>query len=109
VRPFLVYTVARMLVLLAVALLLSVIGLHGFVLAAFAVVLSLPLSYLLLARQRIAFGADVERRLAERRARTADLRTRLRSDDAAGGHPAEHDTAEHDTAQRDPASSGDAG
>jgi Protein of unknown function (DUF4229) len=83
VRPFLVYTAARMLLLFAMALLLYLIGLHGFVLAAFAVVLSLPLSYLLLARQRVALGADVERRLAARRARSADLRARLRGDDTA--------------------------
>jgi Protein of unknown function (DUF4229) len=83
VRPFLVYTAARLLLLLAVALLLYVIGLRGFVLAAFAVVLSLPLSYLLLARQRVALGADVERRLTQRRARSADLRARLRGDENA--------------------------
>jgi hypothetical protein len=92
VRPFLVYTAARMLLLFAMALLLYLIGLHGFVLAAFAVVLSLPLSYLLLARQRGTLGADVERRMAARRARSADLRARLRGDDtadsAAGADPA---------------------
>lgn len=79
-RPFLVYTAARMLLLFAVALLLYAIGLRGLVLAALAVVVSLPLSYVLLARQRIALGADLERRVAARRARSADLRSRLRDD-----------------------------
>jgi Protein of unknown function (DUF4229) len=98
VRPFLVYTAARMLVLFAVALLLWVIGLHGFLLAAFAVVLSLPLSYVLLARQRIAFGADVERRVAERQARAAGLRARLRGDDDADNNAAANAAGNDDDA-----------
>jgi hypothetical protein len=84
VRPFLVYTTARLLLLAAVGALLYVIGLRGFLLAAFAVGLSLPLSYLLLARQRIAMGADLERRVAQRRARSADLRAQLRGDGETG-------------------------
>jgi hypothetical protein len=81
VRSFLVYTVARVLLLFAMALLLYVIGLRGYLLAVFAVVLSLPLSYLVLAKQRVAFGAEIERRMALRRARSADLRARLRGDE----------------------------
>jgi uncharacterized protein (DUF58 family) len=81
VRPFLVYTAARAALLVAVALLLYVIGLRGFLLVLFALVLSLPLSYVLLARQRIAFGANVEQRLAERKRRTATLRAQLRGED----------------------------
>jgi hypothetical protein len=86
VRPFLVYTAARTLLVFAAAALLYAVGLRGFLLVLFALVLSLPLSYLLLARQRRAFGADVERRLADRQARTATLRARLRgeADDPAG-------------------------
>ena len=87
-RPFLVYTAARVVLLFAVALLLYVIGLRGFLLAAFAVVLSLPLSYVLLARQRVAFGAHVERRLADRQARTATLRAQLRGDAQPATRPA---------------------
>jgi hypothetical protein len=82
VRAFLVYTAGRVLVLFAAAVLLYVVGLRGFLLAASALLVSLPVSYLLLARQRLAFGADIERRVSERRARRADLRARLRGDDA---------------------------
>lgn len=89
-RPFLVYTAARVALLFAVALLLYVIGLRGFLLAAFAVVLSLPLSYLVLARQRIAFGQQVERRLADRQARTAALRAELRGDTRPAAPPDAH-------------------
>jgi hypothetical protein len=82
VRAFLVYTAGRVLVLFAAAVLLYVVGLRGFLLAASALLVSLPVSYLLLARQRLAFGADIERRVSERRGRRADLRARLRGDDA---------------------------
>jgi hypothetical protein len=81
VRAFLVYTAGRVLVLFAAAVLLYVVGLRGFLLAASALLVSLPVSYLLLARQRLAFGADIERRVSERRGRRADLRARLRGDD----------------------------
>ena len=84
-RALLVYTVGRVLVLFAVAGLLYAVGLRGFLLAASAVLLSLPVSYLLLARQRHAFAADIERRVGERRARRADLRAKLRGDDAPPG------------------------
>jgi predicted permease len=84
VRSFLVYTAARMLVLAVLGLLLYVVGLRGLPLAAVAVLLSLPVSYVLLARQRVAFGADIERRLAERRTRTDRVRSQLRGEDDTG-------------------------
>jgi hypothetical protein len=80
-RSFLLYTGARLLVLLAVAAILYMLGLRGFVLGAFAVLVSLPVAYVLLARQRQALSAEVERRVETRRARQADLRSRLRGDD----------------------------
>jgi hypothetical protein len=83
VKPFLVYTAARAGLLVAVALLLYAIGLRGFPLAVFALIVSLPLSYLVLARQRVALGVHLERRMAERRARSAALRTQLRGDEPA--------------------------
>jgi Protein of unknown function (DUF4229) len=81
VKAFAVYTSARLLLLAAVAVLLYLVGARGLVLAALAVLLSLPLSYVLLVGQRAALGAEVERRLAARQARRADLRARLRGDD----------------------------
>jgi uncharacterized membrane protein len=81
VRPFLVYTVWRVLVLFAAAAMLYALGLRGFLLALAALIVSLPVSYLLLRRQREAFGADIERRMEERRSRRAELRGKLRGDD----------------------------
>lgn len=78
--PFLVYTAGRLLVLFVVAALLYALGLRGFLLAGFALLVSLPVAYLLLRRQRVAFAEDIERRVAERQARRAELRSRLRGD-----------------------------
>jgi Protein of unknown function (DUF4229) len=85
VRAFAVYTVGRLLVFVGAAALLYVVGLRGFVLVLVALLLSLPLSYLLLARARAAFVAEVERRVSDRRARREDLRARLRGDDETTG------------------------
>jgi hypothetical protein len=81
VRPFVLYSAGRALVFLGVAALLYVAGLRGFLLVLAALLVSLPVSYVLLARVRADFAVDVERRLAERRARREDLRSRLRGDD----------------------------
>jgi predicted permease len=81
VRSFAVYTAGRLLVFVTTAAVLYLLGLRGFPLVLMALLLSLPLSYLLLARARAAFVADVERRVAERRARREDLRSRLRGDE----------------------------
>jgi len=81
VRAFAVYTAGRLLVFVAVAATLLLLGLRGFPLVLAALLLSLPLSYLLLSRARAALVADVERRMAERRARREDLRSRLRGDE----------------------------
>ncbi len=84
-RAFAVYSVGRLLVFVGVAALLYVAGLRGFFLVLAALLVSLPVSYVVLARVRAEFGADVERRLAERRARREDLRSRLRGDDDPAG------------------------
>jgi len=84
-RAFGVYTVGRVLVLFAVAVVLYALGLRGFVLAAVAVLVSLPVSYLLLRRQRVAFGEEIERRMQARRARREGLRGDLRGDDEPAG------------------------
>jgi hypothetical protein len=85
VKAFGVYTVGRLLVFVGAGAVLYLVGLRGFVLVLVALLLSMPLSYLLLAPARAAFVADVERRLAQRRARREDLRTRLRGDDETAG------------------------
>ena len=80
-KAFAVYTAGRVLVFAGVAALLFVVGLRGFVLVLVALLVSLPVSYVLLARARAGFAADVERRMTARRARREDLRSRLRGDD----------------------------
>jgi hypothetical protein len=84
VRAFLIYTAGRLLIFLAVAAVLLLVGLRGFPLVLVALLLSLPLSYLLLAAPRAALGGELERRVAARRARREDLRSRLRGDDQSG-------------------------
>ena len=84
-KAFVVYTAGRLLVFVGVAALLFVAGLRGFVLVFAALLVSLPVSYVLLARMRADFAADVERRLTARRARRDDLRSRLRGDDEPAG------------------------
>ena len=76
-----VYTAARFLIFLVLAGLGWLAGLRGFLLVFVALLVSVPLSYYFLARQREAFAADVERRVTDRRTRRADLRSQLRGDD----------------------------
>lgn len=80
-----VYTAARALIVLVLAGLGWLAGLRGFLLVFVALLVSVPLSYYFLARQREAFAADVERRVTARRARRADLRSQLRDDDEPAG------------------------
>lgn len=76
-----VYTSGRVLIFVALAALCWLVGLRGFVLAVVALLLSIPASWFLLARQRAAMAADVERRIRDRQTRRADLRSQLRGDD----------------------------
>lgn len=76
-----VYTAGRVLVFAVLAALCWLVGLRGFLLVVAALVLSIPVSWFLLARQREAMAADVERRVTERQSRRADLRSQLRGDD----------------------------
>lgn len=76
-----VYTAARVLIFLVLAGLGWLAGLRGFLLVFVALLVSVPLSYYFLARQRDAFAADVERRVNARRARRENLRSQLRGDD----------------------------
>jgi membrane protein implicated in regulation of membrane protease activity len=80
-KAFAVYTAGRLLVFVGLAALLYLVGLRGFLLVAAAIVLSLPVSYVLLARQRAAMTREVEQRVAGRKGRREDLRARLRGDD----------------------------
>ncbi|HEY6749347.1 MAG TPA: DUF4229 domain-containing protein [Mycobacteriales bacterium] len=76
-----IYTAGRIVVFAVLAGLLWLVGLRGFLLVFAALLLSIPVSYFLLARQRNALAADVERRVTSRQARRQDLRSQLRGDD----------------------------
>lgn len=80
-KAFAVYTAGRLLIFAGIAGLLYLVGLRGFLLALVALLLSVPAAYVLLARQRAALAADLERRVTERRTRHDDLRSKLRGDD----------------------------
>jgi hypothetical protein len=81
VKSAALYTAARVLIFLVLAGLGWLAGLRGFLLVFVALLISVPLSYFFLARQRDAFAADVERRVNDRRAKHERLRSQLRGDD----------------------------
>jgi Protein of unknown function (DUF4229) len=76
VRPIAVYTAARLAVFVVLAAALYLLGMRGLLLFAAAILLSMPLSYVLLGRQL----AGVTDWLQQRRTDKADLRARLRED-----------------------------
>jgi Protein of unknown function (DUF4229) len=85
VKSAAIYTAGRVLVFAVLAGLLWLVGLRGFLLVIAALVLSIPVSYFLLARQRDALAADLERKVTNRQARREDLRSQLRGDDDTAG------------------------
>ncbi|HKF34683.1 MAG TPA: DUF4229 domain-containing protein [Jatrophihabitantaceae bacterium] len=76
-----VYTLLRIALFLVLFGLLWVLGVTGFLGAVIALALSLPLSYVLLAKPRQAFAAQIEQRIEARRARQADLDAKLSGDE----------------------------
>jgi hypothetical protein len=74
------YTALRIALFLALFGLLWLLGVTGFLGAIIALALSLPLSYVLLAKPRQAFAALIEQRIEARRARQADLDAKLSGD-----------------------------
>jgi hypothetical protein len=81
VKSAAVYTAGRVLVFAVLVGLGWLAGLRGFLVVFVALLLSIPVSYFFLARQRNAMAADVERKVTDRRARREDLRSQLRGDD----------------------------
>jgi len=75
------YTALRFGLFFALFGLLWLVGVKGFLGAIIALVLSVPLSFVLLAKPRAAFAAVLEQRVNARRARQAELDARLRGDD----------------------------
>jgi len=81
VKPAAIYTAGRIVVFAVLAGLLWLVGLRGFLLVFVALLLSIPVSYFFLARQRNALAADVERKVTDRQSRRQNLRSQLRGDD----------------------------
>ncbi len=80
-----IYTAGRIAVFAVLAGLLWLVGLRGFLLVFAALLLSIPVSYFFLARQRNALAANVERTVTDRQSRRQNLRSQLRGDDDATG------------------------
>jgi uncharacterized protein DUF4229 len=81
VKSAAIYTAGRIVVFAVLAGLLWLVGLRGFLLVFAALLLSIPVSYFFLARQRNALAADVERKVTDRQSRRQNLRSQLRGDD----------------------------
>lgn len=75
------YTVLRFGLFFALFGLLWLVGVKGFLGAIIALVLSVPLSFVLLARPRQAFAQVIEQRMEARKQRQADLDTQLQGED----------------------------
>ncbi|GAA1655729.1 hypothetical protein GCM10009765_01160 [Fodinicola feengrottensis] len=75
------YTVGRILVFAASLGVLYLIGFRRWALVLVAIVVSMPLAYVLLRRQRASFAVGLERVLSRRRAEKARLQAALESDD----------------------------
>ena len=80
-HPGLIYTLARLGVFVGSLVILYVIGFRSWFLALGALLVSAPLSYFLLRRQRERFAQRVEGRVSRRRAERQRLRAALRGDD----------------------------
>jgi Protein of unknown function (DUF4229) len=71
------YTILRFGLFFALWGLLELVGLHGYLAPILALVLSVPLSFVLLARPRARFTRQLETRLERRNAQRAELDARL--------------------------------
>lgn len=78
------YTLLRFGLFFALWGLLVLVGLHGLFAAIVALVLSVPLSLVLLAKPRAAFTRQLAARVDARREQRAELDARLDEDDSDG-------------------------
>jgi hypothetical protein len=76
-RAFWVYTLARFLLFGVIWAILWLVGVPYLFAALIAIVVSVPLSWFLLAKPRQAFAATIEARVAQRHDRSVDLGKRL--------------------------------
>jgi hypothetical protein len=71
------YTLLRFALFFALWGILYLIGVHGFVAPVLALVLSVPLSFVLLAKPRAAFTRQLQARVEYRQSQRSDLDSRL--------------------------------
>jgi O-antigen ligase len=71
------YTILRFGLFLALWGVLELLGVHGFLAPVLALVLSVPLSFVLLARPRAMFTRQLEARIEQRKEQRAALDARL--------------------------------
>lgn len=83
------YTVLRFALFFVLWGILVLVGVEGLLAAAIALVLSVPLSFVLLARPRARFAANLEARVEAARARRENLAEQLDPDAADGTGSAE--------------------
>lgn len=76
-RAFWVYTLARFALFGGIWAILWLVGVPYLFAAVIAIVVSVPLSWFLLAKPRRAFAATIEERVGQRQRRSADLGSRL--------------------------------
>ncbi|TQS44901.1 DUF4229 domain-containing protein [Cryptosporangium phraense] len=80
-HPGFLYTVARFMVFVACVALLFLVGFRSWFLVLGALLLSAPLSFFLLRKQREAFAQRVEGRVSQRQTDKAKLRAALAGDE----------------------------
>ena len=80
-NPAVLYTLGRLACFLVVGAVLYVFGFRTWFLVVGALLLSMPLSYFLLKGVRSQWSAQIDERLAKRRAAKEHLRATLRGDD----------------------------
>jgi hypothetical protein len=73
------YTILRFGLFFALWGILELVGVHGFLAPILALVLSVPLSFVLLARPRAMFTRQLEARIQQRKDQRATLDARLES------------------------------
>lgn len=81
--PFIIYSVLRLALIVAVGFVLYLVGMRGWLLGVVAIVVALLVSYLALRRQREAAALYLATRRSDRQASGVQLNERLDRDNAA--------------------------
>jgi len=80
-HPGFLYTASRFMIFVACVIVLFVIGFRSWMLVFGSLLISAPLSFFLLRKQREAFARRVEGRMSKRQTEKAKLRAALAGDD----------------------------